>query len=529
MIKQQTGTQNPLEIRNEAIPLPTRDEGYATVLLVGTTGAGKTTVLRQLIGSERFPPTSTSRTTTCDIEIVTAEGPFDAVVTFMDKREVTDEVENCLHYACRIAIDGRSGTTSRDDRIANALLSPPDQRFRLSYPLGRWTPNTQSNQDGSREEIQRALSEYEATSEEEKDYNQEVLETLVAKIKEISTRAKQQTEATGSKLENAREPGEREAWMDLFEEILETDDHFSELAEDILTEILDRFDRVETGEFTRSEDDWPLSWQFHSDVRDTFLTEVRWFASNHGEQFGRLLTPLVNGVRVRGAFAPADIRLQTDRKLVIFDGEGLGHAAQTATSVRAEITDRFSQTDVILLIDNAQQPMLATPQELVKVVGSTGYAGKLAFAFTHFENVIGDDLYTVEDRKARVRLPGEDAIAAMQNIVGGDVAEDLLSRLENRTFFLENMDRPTAQLPGQSIGELRKLLDTIEEAAHPETKPVAGIVLSSRDLEMAISDAITRFHEPWHGRLRGGNHEHPKEHWTRVKALTRRLAVGQTG
>ncbi len=36
------------ELRDELLPLPTEDEGYRTVLLLGTTGAGKTTVVRQI-------------------------------------------------------------------------------------------------------------------------------------------------------------------------------------------------------------------------------------------------------------------------------------------------------------------------------------------------------------------------------------------------------------------------------------------------------------------------------------------------
>lgn len=524
----------PLDIRNKVIPLPSRDDGYATVMLVGTTGAGKTTVLRQFIGSERFPPTSTSRTTTCDIEIVTGDGPFNAVVTFMDEQEVRSEIETCLHNAFRATINERArtaGTARVDNRIASALLSPRDQRFRLSYPLGRWSPGGASRQRDFGEEVQTVLNEYEAVSETEKIDNQETLGNFVAKIKEVSALVKQQIESSGLKIEDDQGSSDREAWMDLFHENLETDARFHELVENILAEIRDRFDLVQTGKFTLDENGWPLAWQYYSDDRDTFLTEVRWFSSNHSEQFGRLLTPLVNGVRVRGQFAPADIRLQTERKLVIVDGEGLGHRAQTATSVRSEITSRFPQVDVILLVDNAQQPMLAAPQELVKAVGSSGYADKLAFAFTHFENVTGDDLYTDEDRKDRVRLPGEDAVAAMQNIVGEDVADALLGRLESYTFFLENMDRPTDRLPGSSIAELRRLLDAIEEAAHPEMeKAVARIQLSSRDLDMAIGDAVKQFHEPWQGWLGiKALPKYPKEHWARVKALTARVKDGQNG
>ena len=133
MTMQPIRVRMPVDIREEGIPLPSRDDGYATVMLVGTIGAGKTTVLRRLIGSDRFPSTSAARTTTADIEIITDDGPFAAIVTFMDPRECRDEIEKCLHNACRVAV-----TENSDSRIAGALLSPPEQRFRLSYLLGAW-------------------------------------------------------------------------------------------------------------------------------------------------------------------------------------------------------------------------------------------------------------------------------------------------------------------------------------------------------------------------------------------------------
>ena len=66
------------ELRETIIQLPSAEEGYAKVMLVGPTGGGKTTLLRQFIGSDhrrdRFPSTSTAKTTTADIEIITATG-----------------------------------------------------------------------------------------------------------------------------------------------------------------------------------------------------------------------------------------------------------------------------------------------------------------------------------------------------------------------------------------------------------------------------------------------------------------------
>ena len=73
----QAGRQDPEGLREELITLPSADDGYSRVLFVGTTGAGKTSLLRQLIDSDpdedRFPSTAPAKTTIADIEIVQSE------------------------------------------------------------------------------------------------------------------------------------------------------------------------------------------------------------------------------------------------------------------------------------------------------------------------------------------------------------------------------------------------------------------------------------------------------------------------
>lgn len=85
------------ELRDSVLPLPTRDDGYRRVLMLGTAGAGKTTVVRQLLGTnprtERFPSTSTAKTTVADTEIIPSDEPFfRAAVTFMPREEVEDHL-----------------------------------------------------------------------------------------------------------------------------------------------------------------------------------------------------------------------------------------------------------------------------------------------------------------------------------------------------------------------------------------------------------------------------------------------------
>lgn len=66
------------------------------MLLFGTTGAGKTTVVRQLLGSDpktdRFPSTSTAKSTIADTEIVVAQGSLRGEVTFVPRDEVVEHL-----------------------------------------------------------------------------------------------------------------------------------------------------------------------------------------------------------------------------------------------------------------------------------------------------------------------------------------------------------------------------------------------------------------------------------------------------
>src|SRR5262245_12650620 len=78
----EAGPSDSAQLRERHIPLPSRDEGFAHVLMAGTTGAGKTTLLRHGIGAshegDRFPSTSTARTTIAETEIITDNGPYRA-------------------------------------------------------------------------------------------------------------------------------------------------------------------------------------------------------------------------------------------------------------------------------------------------------------------------------------------------------------------------------------------------------------------------------------------------------------------
>jgi len=96
--------------RDRLLPLPAMGPGHAVrTLILGNSGVGKTTLLRRLIGSDpardRFPATSTNRTTTCEIEIVSGRADYSAAVTFLSRHQVQQEVTESLSNAVLKAIE----------------------------------------------------------------------------------------------------------------------------------------------------------------------------------------------------------------------------------------------------------------------------------------------------------------------------------------------------------------------------------------------------------------------------------------
>lgn len=511
-------------IRDAAIPLPdSTTSEYRRALLLGATGAGKTTLIRQLIGtdptSERFPSTSTAKTTVHDIEVLMDDGPeFRAVVTFAPAEEIREHLNECISAAVLAAHAGAD-----DHEVLRRLLNHVNQRFRFSYVLGNgpWQSAPDDTEDDD--------EELEATSvlpAPELIATNELLVAAVAQIKEISQR---HVEALKHELV-AREEDQRvvdEIFEEELDALLREDEAIHELADRLMDEIEERFDWIPVGAIRRSRQGWPVSWTFSTPDRAAFLEAIGRFASNYAPRFGSLLTPLVNGARVAGPFMPA---WSGDRpSLVLYDGEGLGHTPKSATSVPTGLTRRIAEVDAVILVDSATQPMQAASVAAMRELVSTGNASKLLFVFTHFDGVRGDNLPFVEDRIQHVLGSAENVLAAIGEELGPFAERSLRSRLQRARYFVGGIQSPlsTATKAGaRTIQQLTGLLQAVD-AIVTRPKPAKARPKYDRlNLVLAVRAAAENFHTSWWPRLglkfEPGVH---KEHWTRVKALSRRLAV----
>jgi len=353
-------SHDPQALREQAIPAPGHDQDYRSVLMLGTTGAGKTTVVRQILGTdpetERFPSTSTAKTTVADTELILDASPvFRACVTFVSRDEVIDYLSESISEAALAAFRG-----ANDAQISRRMLDHPNQRYRFSYILGRF-PRAVEADDDLEDDVDDVA---ELTSEAtvlDLDQTGAVIANCVAAVKALVDEHAAEVRSSLSQDDAGDERLIEELIEESMDDELRRDERYHRIVDSLFDEIEKRFDLLTSGEITRNRQGWPISWQFESEDRAEFIRTVTRFSSNYAPLFGTLLTPLVSGIRVAGPFLPAWNEGRMPR-LVIVDGEGLGHTPTSAAALSTAVSRRIEEVDAVLLVDNAAQPMQAARQ-----------------------------------------------------------------------------------------------------------------------------------------------------------------------
>jgi len=517
-------------IRESIIPLPTsKDSDYRRALLLGTTGAGKTTLLRQLIGTdpatERFPSTSTAKTTVHETEVVLAPGPYKAVVTFFPIDEVREHLNECISEAVLSAYRGDG-----DGEVLRKLLMHVNQRFRFNYVLGNG-PQVDVIDDDEDDQDEDAAEQIEDTATDEvinlAHTNALLTKTLTA-LRDIAVRHGDQLKTELGAVDEKDQRVVDELFEEELDRRLREDDEFHRISDDLMDEIELRFLLLGDGTVRRNKQGWPQSWSWETDDRARFIKAVTRFSSNNAPRFGRLLTPLVNGVRVAGTF-PTAWNGGQQPKLVLLDGEGLGHTPKSVAAISTSLTRRIEATDAIVLVDNAVQPMQAAPVAAMKEMIASGSASKLLLVFTHFDEVKGDNLPNAAAREQHVLASAENVLASIGEELGPFAERALRGRLKDACFFVGGIDEDldaTKKTHKRTIGQLQSLLAAIDAIVEKPEPVLAKPVYDRMNLVLAVKNAAESFHDAWWPRL-GLAHKPGvcKEHWKRIWALSRRLST----
>ena len=220
-------------LRDAVISLPeSGPDGYRRVLFLGTTGAGKTTLVRQLIGTdplkERFPSTSTAKTTVHDIEIVLAERNWRAVVTFASSDEVREHLNECISAAVLAA-----ASSAEDAEVLRRLLNHVNQRYRFNYVLGSGPAVAPHSSDFDDDE-EEAAGEPDLIFEDKQEAidvekTAEMLAQTVEKLREIADRLGNKLRAELEVLGDDDERVAEEIFEEELDNMLRDDEEFHQV------------------------------------------------------------------------------------------------------------------------------------------------------------------------------------------------------------------------------------------------------------------------------------------------------------
>lgn len=521
--------------RDRLLPLPPMEPGQAIrTLILGNSGVGKTTLLRRLIGSDaerdRFPATSTNRTTTCEIEVITGQTDYSAAITFLTRHQTQQEVSEALSNAVLKAIEG-GGT---DEVVMKEVLDDTDQRFRLKYVLGGW--NSPSTKAGGSLSFR---SSSKGTAVTTTVGNTLLLRKILQTIRLVAANARAEVEPILGELEALKDE-ERNYALDEMQRSGESSELFQELVTEVMEEIEERFAELGEGEFKKSSSGWPEAWtcSLEAEQRDAFLKAIRWFCSNAKAEWGSLLTPLVSGIRVSGGFRPDWVPSDEDYDHVFIDTQGLDHEKPT-TELSTETTSVFSQVQNILFIESGKDSLKSqTARKVMEAIAGAGYTTNLTVVLTHMDLVAGDDIPSDDDRKAK-------AFSGLRSLIENEVsrnvsresAKKLAEHLDCSTFYLgfldpkrypedwEDEDRIAFE---ESLGhDLLQLTEHLTVRANPQLLQPSLPEYSFESLALAVREASVAFQEIWDARLGykfvEGVTSAP---WQSVKAMSRRYAEG---
>ena len=433
--------------------------------LLGDTGAGKTTIIRKILGTEesKFPTTRQTRTTVAPTEYVIRDGgEYDITVILKSISEVEGYIDEILREAIT-----RYQKDQQKEKITRNLRQTSDQRFRLYYLLSK-----------------------------------EFTEQIAARIIELSPLVDQ-------KIENYQNefPEDKEETGIFVEFALdELGDKYTSICNDIVAEVQRKAASVCNNE--KLEFTWKV-YKYSEGNQADFISKCKEILSSEANS----ISPLIEYARIRGKLMAPWLHPRTEA--VIIDGEGIGHNTKEAGQLSSRHYDYFYRADAILVIEESKKPFVAGGKSALKSIFERGYKDKLLVLFTKLDEVepYDSDDPTNEDRIEEVRDGLINVFASLKE----DGLEIDLS--ENSIFYIGGLKDEGIDSDG--VSQVNSFLSHSKDLSTFKR----SFIKPEYDFEMLsgfLVESTKKFNELYQEML-------GRQHWKTIEAFNRRMDMGIDG
>jgi len=308
--------------------------------LLGSTGAGKTSIVQNILGTKdyKFPSVSQMRTTVAVTEyIIDSTLPYRTTLLFKDKKEIFNSIKDIVKSAIRTLL--KKGSFD----ILNKLKESSDQRFRLKYIL----------------EDDFLLSIADKIND-----NKTLFDNFLEDIKFVE-----------------------------MDDLSEANLLINQLSDEIFSKIIEKITEV----CNISYDD-NLIYTLKQDNKEQFIKETKQFLSNEKGS----LSPLIKYARVEGNLLANWI--PQDFKFILIDGEGIGHSLKDIGSeLSVRHLDFFAISDAILLIEKGDDPFISGGNRAIKSIVVNGYQDRLNLIFSKIDKIeIDSNEFNLDEIKLKL-------------------------------------------------------------------------------------------------------------------------------
>ncbi|MCF5856037.1 hypothetical protein K3H44_12195 [Aeromonas veronii] len=453
---------------DELSPIPIN---MPKLYLLGDTGAGKTTIVRRILGTDKlkFPSVQQKRTTVAVTEYVLSKDlPYRATYLFKSRQLIANLVAEILEIAIENAYSHFRKDTISKDGVTEDLEETPDERFRLRYILTL----------DQREELAVEIIEF--------------MPALDATVKKLTAELQSCDEELGVVVALA---------LDNHKDVINA------LNAEILRLIEVKVAEVCNGHRLYSD---PEFYQHSSNDLNAFVDGAKLLLSSTKDS----ISPVVEYARLQGnLLAPW---LPSDVELVLIDGEGIGHDTREASRLSPRHLDYFHFADAIGLVEECKKPFASGGKSAIEGIVRNGYAEKFHLIFTKLDEVeVGENEEPSREDQIRAVRKG---LTNVKHALKDDGAE--LDIGADRFYYLAHMN--SATMDSDSVSDVARLLASIN-AKFSEAKP--QFVQPIYDYEMLssyLSKSADSFLSKWNIIL------HAK-HWQTIKAFNRRMCWEEDG